>query len=179
MKLICAILFCVLLSGSQSQAINVDDGLQAYNGDFPWVAYIEPLDIETFHAYPDCLGTLISSSWVFTTAYCNIIRSNDEFIPINGLFRVYLGAVNITESSIITGSTNFVTHPEFDVRRNLNNAALIQLPNEVIYSDQVQPIALPWNLPNVDLTGNAFVVGRRFINSGNLCFFFFIFKYKF
>lgn len=171
MKLICAILFCVLWSGALSQTINVDDGLQAFNGDFPWVAYIEPLDPVTFNAYPDCLGTLISSSWVFTTAYCNIIRSNDEFIPINGVFRVSLGAVNITESSIVMISSKFVTHFEFDVLRNLNNAALIQLPNEVIFSDQVKPIALPWNLPNVDLTGNAFVVGRRFINSGNFVLF--------
>lgn len=162
-KLICAVLFCVLWSGSLSQAIIVDDGLEAFNGDFPWVAYIEPLDLETLNPHADCLGSLISSTWVFTTARCNVYIENNEHIFINGLFRVYMGSVNVSESSVVMASLKFVTHPDFDVLRNLNNAALIELPSPVTFSDEISPIALPWSIWNLELSGtHAFVVGRRF-----------------
>lgn len=169
-KLICAVLFCVLLSGSLSQTIIVDDGLEAFTGDFPWVAYIEPLDLETLNPHADCLGSLISSTWVFTTARCNVYIQNNEHVLINGLFRIYLGSVNVSESLVVMGSTKFVTHPDFDVLRNLNNAALIELPYAVTFSDEISPIALPWGIWNLELAGTpAFVVGRRFgfQSSGN------------
>lgn len=172
-KLICAIVLSILCSTTFSQLTSYDDGLEAFDGDFPWVAYIEPLEPETFNAFDDCLGTLISPTWVFTTARCNVFTNNNgnhEFI--NGLFRVSMGSVNVSESKIVMISTTFVAHPEFDLigHHNLNNAGLIELPYAVTYSEVVSPITLPWSLVNDELAGvGSFFVGRRFgyQSSGN------------
>lgn len=180
-KLNCAIVFSVLFCGTLSQTTTYDDGLEAFNGDFPWVAYIEPHDTDQFNAYDDCLGSLISPTWVFTTARCNVVTSNGVHSQINGQYRVYLGSVNISESEISMISTNFVTHPEFDLfgHHNLNNAGLIELPSEVTYNDVVSAITLPWSIANIELSGfQAHFVGRRFgfQSSGVIMSFSFVFK---
>lgn len=188
-KLICAFLFCLLWSGTISQTTLYDDGLEAFNGDFPWVAYIEPFEPETLNAFPDCLGSLIAPTWVFTTARCNVVTTNGVHSFINGVFRVSLGSINITESSIVMISSSFVPHPEFALfgHHNINNAGLIELPYAVTYSNVVSSITLPWSIWNLELSGiESYFIGRRFQSSGSwffICIFdsflnFFYFYYR-
>lgn len=169
-KPIFVILFSVLCTGALSQVTEVDDGLEAFNGYFPWAAYIEVLDDETLVTQSDCLGVLISPSWVFATARCSIFSEN--------IYRVSFGSVNTTQTTISMIARNFISHPDFDAwdSMHLNNAGLIELPVAIQFSATVSAITLPWQLADVNLAGReVYFVGRRLLqDSGNLVLFFFV-----
>lgn len=162
LKPIFVILFSVLCTGALSQETEVDDGLEAFNGYFPWAAYIEVLDDDTLETQSDCLGALISPSWVFATARCSIFSES--------VYRVSFGSVNTTQSQISMISRNFISHPDFDAwdSMHLNNAGLIQLPLAIQFSDTVSAITLPWQLADVNLAGReTYFIGRRLLQDSS------------
>lgn len=106
-----------------------------------------------------CGGTIISSRWVMTEAYC-VERATT--------YHVFFGQLNYTtnfDSSEAIISNRAITHPLFNNPSWLaNNIGLIQLPTDIeLGSLTVNAVTLPWDLEK-DLT----LVKTNFVGFRNL-----------
>lgn len=85
-----------------------------------------------------CSGTIIAPRWILTAAHC---IPNPELIE----YRVYASASarhhNYRHQAYITPD-KYVRHPTFDSETRRNDIGLVRLPDELIYTDQIQPIKL-------------------------------------
>lgn len=141
----------VLITAGNSQQVEDNNGYVTSTGQFPWYAHIE--GYSNGYLVKPCAGSIISSTFVMTSAYCGRFSES---------FHVSFGNSNFTmgsEDAIV--STVFISHPLFnDPSLLANNIALIQLPTQISFSDAVQPIKLPFE--NVDETSlHTFFVGSR------------------
>lgn len=154
----------ILLSGVLSQSVTTsDDGLEVMEGYFPWSTYIQILNDDTMEYIGDCFGALISPSFVFTLAQCNLELPQYSY-------RLHFGSVNFTESPLSMISKDFIIYPTYDpwISVGLDNVGLIQLPEPIIFTETIKAISLPWNMVDVNITGMEvyFIGRRRILNEG-------------
>lgn len=138
--------------------IDYDNENDAYMGQFPWFSHIEGY-LESNILAIVCSGSIISSNWVMTEAFCGITSNS---------FHLYFGNTNFSESlnsSEAIISNRFITHPLFQPSSWLeNNIGLIQLPVNIEFSTDVRAITLPWNTFD-EVSVNTYLVGSR--SNGN------------
>lgn len=155
-KAILVIFVTICCSGGVlSQEIDIEDGLEAYDGVFPWTTHVEILDDITMEYIIDCFGIIIAPSWVYVPATC-VARTYHTY-------RLNFGNVNFTQSEISMISRTSFIHPQFNESERLSyNGALIELPIPLSFTGTISPITLPFNINEEEIYGTeAYFIGRR------------------
>ncbi|KAJ3652965.1 hypothetical protein Zmor_018887 [Zophobas morio] len=110
------------------------NGEPASKGQFPWQA---ALWIPTNTGLKFCGGSLISDTWVLTSANC----VGKAFFRI----RVLLGTLESTgddPDQVELHSRLWIIHENFNPWTYENDVAVVRLPEAVVFNDYIQPIAL-------------------------------------
>lgn len=151
-------IFCSgVLPSEQLVKVDGDDGLEAYNGVFPWATYIEILDDINMEYQFKCFGSIIRPTWVFVQARC-FTRT------IHNTYRLHFGNVNFTQSEILMISRTYYIHPDHNVVNPFeNNVGLIELPMSLKFTGTISPITLPFNINDELIGTNSYFIGRRHI----------------
>lgn len=151
-----------VFSSEQLIKADVDDpnGLEAYDGVFPWATYIEVLNDNTLDYQSECFGNIISSSWVFAPAKCLSATAHRTY-------RLHFGTVNFTHPEISMISRTSFIHPDYSAFTGFNGG-LIELPMPLEFSGTISPITLPFNIDEEQFveTKAYFIGRRRMINLG-------------
>ncbi|EFA05682.2 collagenase isoform X1 [Tribolium castaneum] len=115
-----------------SREIKVINGNDAQIGQFPWQVFIICLRSNLL-VY--CNGAIINEKWVLTSASC---------IDIVGMTAyVYPGIVNLNSSTPeLRISREVLIHEDFDFATLQNDIALIKLPTDLEFNENIKPIAL-------------------------------------
>lgn len=138
---------------TSAQTVNPDNGLEAYEGVFPWATYIEVLDNLTLNLRSECFGNIIAPDWVFVPAICLTSGYNT--------YRLHFGSVNFTNSEITMISTTVYIHTEY-IHSRFYNGGLIKLPMSLEFTGTISSIDLPFNLDDEQFIGSiAYFIGRR------------------
>nr|XP_019525619.2 collagenase-like isoform X1 [Aedes albopictus] len=109
----------------------VVNGQTAEAGQFPWQVSIRAT---LGRSVTVCGGSLIAPQWILTAAHC----AKDYTAFQIGLGSTLLNVPRLTMSTVVK-----IVHPEFDPIRLANDIALIKLPSQVPYSNEISPIQLP------------------------------------
>ncbi|KAH8396489.1 hypothetical protein KR222_011365, partial [Zaprionus bogoriensis] len=104
-------------------------GTQAVAGQFPWQVILKRDEWDDLL----CGGSIISAQWVLTAGHCCYGRDS--------LYLIF-GSIQLdNESAQSMTATQLYVHPNYNDKMN-NDVALVQLPQSLIFSSSVQPIAL-------------------------------------
>ncbi|XP_030242166.1 brachyurin [Drosophila navojoa] len=104
-------------------------GQRAAAGQFPWQVILKRDEWDDLL----CGGSIISNSWVLTAGHCAYGRSS--------LYLIF-GSVELNpEEAINMTATQLYVHPNYNDKMN-NDVALVQLPQQLIFSSTIQPIQL-------------------------------------
>lgn len=144
-----AIAFVINFNFVQTIPVEINrivNGKPAEAGQFPYQALILIKLSGTRKAV--CGGSLIDPSWILTAAHCAVDAVG---------FKIHLGARNYSNSKetgrIVVESNVKIVHKKYNPSVLLNDLALIKLPEPIVLSETIQPIALPFQLKGNDLTG--------------------------
>lgn len=117
-------------------------GENAQEGQFPYQASIHNRIARDFF----CSGSILSNRFVLTAAHCMRNRT-----PAN-IFAI-VGTLNRLKGGVAVEFNKITVHPGWNSRLLINDIALLRTANEIVFSDTIQPIALPKeNLPNEENT---------------------------
>lgn len=122
-------------------------GNDAKEGQFPYQASIRMRD-----NYHRCGGSILNNRFVLTAAHCT---DGEMSVPSNMI--VVVGALYPLEGGIAIDLDAIIQHPEWNIDEVANDIALVHTAEEIVFSETVQPIALP--------THNV-VPGTRVVMSG-------------
>ncbi|XP_012521478.2 serine protease gd [Monomorium pharaonis] len=149
----------------------LSDGEKALPGQWPWVVTI--FVVTTSYEF-QCVGSVLTTSHVITTAYClKLNSSGNDTIDPNNLF-VAFGKLNSRQwrerGTITRDVASYKIHPDYAHTDIADfDLAILTLRIPVTYSPFIKPICLwfgPTNLQNViDKTGYVVGWGQNF--SGN------------
>uniref|UniRef100_A0A914ZEF7 Peptidase S1 domain-containing protein n=1 Tax=Parascaris univalens TaxID=6257 RepID=A0A914ZEF7_PARUN len=120
-------------------------GTEVTLGSWPWQALLVYVDMRDGNTYV-CGGTLISSIHILTAAHCALPMAISRSY-------VKLGTVSSSEQStkgIIRKVVAKRVHPYYSISEQINpgahfDIAVLQLDEEVKYTQYIQPICLPSN----------------------------------
>ncbi|CAH1107173.1 unnamed protein product [Psylliodes chrysocephalus] len=135
-------------------------GEDAAPGQFPYQVSIKLCRSIFWQEICDhfCGGSIIAPNWILTAGHCF-----DYGIKT----KIYAGILNISEDSdfrqIIEVNQTFV-HEEYRGNANPNDIRLYQLKAPLVYTERVQPIALP--LQDSDYTGEVISSGWGYTTAG-------------
>ncbi|XP_065365947.1 brachyurin-like [Calliphora vicina] len=120
-----------VIQADQTIAINkrIISGTQAAQGQFPWQVILKVDESDVLL----CGGSIISDSWVLTAAHCTY--------GLQSVFLVF-GTIDLFNYEINMTSTAFFMHPEYNDYNFSNDIALIQLPQALKFTSNVQAIAM-------------------------------------
>ncbi|XP_062140345.1 brachyurin [Drosophila sulfurigaster albostrigata] len=104
-------------------------GTDASVGQFPWQVILKRDEWDDLL----CGGSIISDSWVLTAGHCAYGRDS--------LYLVF-GTIELNdESAQSMTSTKLYVHPNYNDKMN-NDVALVQLPQPLTFTNNIQPITL-------------------------------------
>ncbi|KAF7992147.1 hypothetical protein HCN44_001472 [Aphidius gifuensis] len=113
-------------------------GQDAIPSEFPWLVSI------TRKGGHFCGGTIINNKFILTAAHC--LCSGLNSIPVNQL-KVTLGEYNLRETeipaSIIKNIKNVVVHPSHKCGQYIDDIAILELGETIVWSNSIQPACLP------------------------------------
>ncbi|CAH1396046.1 unnamed protein product [Nezara viridula] len=149
MTLLCLLL--LLTSAAAAQMTNFADvacgraprlgrivgGKDAANGEFPWIVSI------TRRGGHFCGGTVLNNRWVLTAAHC---LCSGGLVLGTGDLRILVGGHDLRlPPAKYVGVRNVLLHPSYSCSKYLNDIALLELDEELSWSDAVRPACLPTN----------------------------------
>lgn len=120
-------------------------GSQSELGAWPWMVALGYQNVNTNSNSPQwlCSGTLITDTYVLTSAECVKNRNNIRLITAR------LGELNLNPS-INDGATpldvpieRIIIHEGYNTEGVHNDIALLKLNHSVVYTELIQPICLP------------------------------------
>uniref|UniRef100_F6R3Q1 Peptidase S1 domain-containing protein n=2 Tax=Xenopus tropicalis TaxID=8364 RepID=F6R3Q1_XENTR len=131
--------------------------LNAEKGEWPWVASIQRLDMNTYEHI--CTGTVLNNQWIFTAAHCfrHLNGEND----IKSL-QVVLGAHLLSEKEKhiqVLNVKQIIQHELYDPKVQYYDIALIQLNKPVQLNDYVQPACLPMSSATLEPLTECYLAG--------------------
>lgn len=118
-------------------------GADAKEGQFPYQVSLRHKDGDHF-----CGGAIVNNRFILTAAHCTIgsNSSPDSIHAVVGAFKRLEGGVSYKVSEI----TN---HPGYDREKRLNDISLLCTAEDIIFTNLIQPIALPTHdLPRYEKT---------------------------
>lgn len=131
-----------LVSTKSLYETRIINGDRAREGQFPYQAYLQKLDNKVF-----CGASIVSNRFLLTAAHCT--QGN----PDPTVLVAVLGAINLQEGGTTILLDTITPHEGFDMLTRSNDIALIRTASEIIFSNTVQPIALPCqNVPSEGVT---------------------------
>ncbi|GBP82151.1 Factor V activator RVV-V gamma [Eumeta japonica] len=127
MKVLALILACALATaqGRSAKVATTAVGRAAALGENPWVVHLR-LAVSTSGFLNSCAGSLISSSWVLTSAGC---IADARFIWIR------YGLVNVVNPELVTETTAVRPHATDDI-------AVVGINRFVASTDNIAPVGL-------------------------------------
>lgn len=135
MKSICVISFaiCVTLSSS-GQSLKIEpriiDGDTASDGQFPYQVSLQT----KFSRRHFCAASIISNRFLLTAGHC-ANRESWDFIAVAGTVHRFAGSIHEI--------AKIIRHECFDVTIIRNDIALLVTENAIVFTWNIQPIALP------------------------------------
>lgn len=126
-------------------------GQNATPGEFPWIVSI------TKRGGHFCGGTVLNNKWVLTAAHC---LCSDSIVINPRELRVLVGGHDLRlPPANHLGVSNILLHPSYTCNRYLNDIALLELAEELVWSDKVRPACLPNGYPGSFSDVNAIAAG--------------------
>lgn len=134
-------IICIALTTSKSirsYESRIVNGKNASEGQFPYQASLYLIGDGPF-----CGASIVSNRFLLTAAHCSQGRMKNPNY-------VYAIAGNVRLSKGIRINLDKITPYEgYDAHRLINDISLIRTAQEIIFTDSIQPIALPKrSLPN-------------------------------
>ncbi|XP_037078019.1 collagenase-like [Pollicipes pollicipes] len=121
----------------RSRVHRIVDGKNAKLGEVPFVVYVVTRTAENKKLY--CAATLISRRFLLTAAHCLEQAVWSE---------LRLGTLDVSlpgETSFIANATRFRQHPQWGIHKynREHDIGLIELSENITFTDYIQPICLP------------------------------------
>lgn len=125
------ILFSVIRSSEQ-----IVNGNKTGIENYPWTVAINTGAHWHWWVWGTCTGTIISTKWVITAAHCN----ENHWWPMYQFIRA---RSNVSESEgSVVNIEKWITHPRYNEETYALDLALIELKEELVLSDELQPIKM-------------------------------------
>lgn len=132
------VLFAAFFVANVESMLN---GIDAQEGQFPYMVSLINRELK-LHM---CGGAIIDERHIISDGFCL-----DKYSTAPEKLIAHVGAWKTSDKSQSEIEKIFV-HPDFDSATKRNDIAIVRLANEIIFTDQIQPIALPIkNFPNED-----------------------------
>lgn len=94
-----------------------------------------------------CGGSILSSRFLVTTAHCTCDETIEKIYAVVGAIRGSISS-NIDEDGVFIKLEKIIEHEYFNRPTLENDIAIIRTSTEIIFTDKIQPIALPiQNIP--------------------------------
>ncbi|KAK9498406.1 hypothetical protein O3M35_003046 [Rhynocoris fuscipes] len=144
----------------------IDDGGIILTGginDIPYIVGVQIADTNEQEFGDFCTGTLISAQWIMTTAYC--LRKTFD----NHTLKLHFIKKHMNINYLIEDS-KYILHPNYSVKPEVNDIALIKLNNALLLNETLQTILLDYEVwPSNNATNKCYVTGfhKNFYNNYN------------
>ncbi|KAL1124436.1 hypothetical protein AAG570_001064, partial [Ranatra chinensis] len=151
--------------GRVSRTGRIVGGVEATPGEFPWLVSI------TRRGGHFCGGTLIHHNWVLTAAHCLCSFLVLQFYSSGGSvlsakqMRVLAGGHDLRAGSgRQVPVAKIYLHPNYVCNRYKNDIALLELGQEMVWSDIIRPACLPTHVTGSFSDLDAVVAGWGWTN---------------
>lgn len=112
-------------------------GKDATLGQFPYQATLR----EKGYHYHFCSGSILSSRFLLTAAHCTHGWFTDEIYAAVGT--LHSSIYSSIEDGVVVQLEKFIEHEDFNVATQMNDISLIRTVEDILFTDVIQPIALP------------------------------------
>ncbi|KAG8138473.1 hypothetical protein E2320_004365 [Naja naja] len=129
---------------------DVTNGHHALPGTWPWLISIQIYTPKG--PRHSCDGAVVDIRWILTAAHCFNAKKNSLKV-----WKIVLGATDLSrlpDIAQLRSIKRIIFHQDYNPTTKINDVALIELDNPVIFNDYVQPICLP----PVSLDSDAFSI---------------------
>ncbi|ETE59940.1 Acrosin, partial [Ophiophagus hannah] len=118
---------------------DVTDGHHALPGTWPWLISIQIYTPKG--PKHSCDGAVVDVRWILTAAHCFNAKENSLKV-----WKIVLGTTDLSrlpDIAQLRSIKRIIFHQDYNPTTMINDIALIELDNPVIFNDYVQPICLP------------------------------------
>ncbi|XP_031639640.1 chymotrypsin-2-like [Contarinia nasturtii] len=100
-----------------------------------------------------CGGAIISNRFILSAAHC----MQGPFASPNLVYAV-VGTIYSSKDGVYYRLSTIKSHPEYDKKKSLNDLAILRTTEEIIFSNLIQPVALP-KMPSSHFDNNFILSG--------------------
>lgn len=129
---------CITLASAKGLSqFRIYSGSDAIEGEFPYQASFRPKTVNNNYEHT-CGAAIINHRFLLTAAHCCYFGFKGVGDAI-----VVVGALHRSGDGISMDIDKITPHKDHDQDTNLNDIALIRTVKNIIFSNELQPIALP------------------------------------
>ncbi|KAI1695748.1 trypsin domain-containing protein [Ditylenchus destructor] len=122
------------------------NGTLVKKGELPWMAFVRSEEAG------NCTASIISSKYLLLAGHC--------YEP-NQVYHIKVGTVDIDndESAVVMESKTAYLHPEYARHPTRNDIAIIELPEELQFNENIRPLCLKKTFDESNYTELALISG--------------------